>query len=132
MIIKRIIEIDPDDKTIQNLARITNFLGLAEMYEVVLSAEQLYDKNNQKVAILITEETAWEVVRMIMSAAVLNFASWKHPAFEVEFIIEENIEVVVFNRNLAPEQHREFAEKYFAQAKDLFEKYFPDEGLGTD
>lgn len=132
MIIKRIIEIDPDDKTIQNLARITNFLGLAEMYEVVLSAEQLYDKNNQKVAILITEETAWEVVRMIMSAAVLNFASWKHPVFEVEFIIQENIEVVVFNRNLAPEQHREFAEKYFTQAKDLFGKYFPDEGLGTD
>ena len=130
MIINRIIEIDPSDEVIQNLARFTDFLGLSEMYEVIMSAEQLYDKNNNKVAIFITEDTAWEVVRMIMSAAVLNIASWKHPVFEVEFIIEGKKEAMVFNRSLPPEQHKEYAEKYFTQAMDLFGSYFPAEDLG--
>lgn len=131
MIIKRISEIDPDDQDIQYLAKVAEFFGLSEMYEVVLSAQQLYEKNNQRVAIIITEETAWEVVRMIMSAAVLNFASWKHPTFEVEFIIEGKSEMVSFNRSLLPTEHKEFAEKYFARAKDLFGKYFPDEDLNS-
>lgn len=129
MPIKRIIEIDPDDELIQSLARVTDYLGLAEMYEVVLSARQLYSKNNQKVAIIITEDTAWDVVRMIMSAAVLNFASWKHPEFEVEFIFEGKKEAVVFTRDHTPEQYMDFANEYFSKAKDLFEKYFPTEDL---
>lgn len=130
MIINQLIEIDSEDLIIQNLVKVANFLGLTEMYEVVLSAEQLYRLNSQKVAILITEDTAWEVVRMIMSAAVLNFASWKHPQFEVEFTIEGKNEVVTFSRNLSIEQHKEFAEKYFTQARDIFGKYFPNEDLG--
>jgi len=61
-------------------------LGVSSMREVWLLVEPWFPADGSRVAITVTEESCFEVMRFLFSMAVINYATLIHEEFEIPSI----------------------------------------------
>jgi len=80
---------------------------------------------NAQVMFLITDESAAEAIAILLSLAIINYASWKHEEFFLEISLGGEEQKIRIFRELTAKEYKEYGDTYFDQAKKLIEKYFP-------
>ncbi len=120
MLLDKIIDIDPEDQTISDLADLANKFGIFNMTAVLIKVKEFQALNGQRVKISFDEETYRQVVATFLSLAILNIASFKHENFSI--LINQEM-AQNFTRIYSADDHQEFAEKYISQALFIINEY---------
>lgn len=124
MILRAVVDIDPDHPTIRELGELAFTFGLIDMTEVLLVSVDAMKANGQSAMFIITDDTYNKVVQTILACAILNFASWRFETFEIEVPAKTNERIALkLHRNYPPEHHKGLGDGYLTKAKEVIAKH---------
>lgn len=122
LIINEILEIDPSDPTVIELARLAKRFDLKDMPEVVREVSGYFGMSGQKLGFRLDLTTYKSLVRTFLSAAIVNYAVSIHEEFFLD-LPEQPEQMPRIYRTVSADRHREYADKYLRNVKDMIAQF---------